>query len=116
MTHRRTIGAVVATLAMTIALVACGRTEEGGGATAGGAASQAAEIDFSTASGEISVWAMGTEGDNLDVLAEDFMGEYPDVTVEVTAVPWEAAHDRIATAITAQEVPDVSLIGTTWMG
>jgi multiple sugar transport system substrate-binding protein len=117
MTHRRTVGAVAATLAMTLVLVACGRDEDGGGAASdGGAASQAAEIDFSTASGELSVWAMGTEGDNLDVLAEDFMGEYPDVTVDVTPVPWDAAHDRIATAITAGEVPDVSLIGTTWMG
>ena len=59
---------------------------------------------------------MGTEGDNLEVLAEDFMAEYPDVTVEVTAVPWDAAHDRISNAIAAGETPDVSLIGTTWMG
>jgi multiple sugar transport system substrate-binding protein len=66
--------------------------------------------------GDISVWAMGTEGDNLDVIADDFMAEFPDVNVEVTAVPWDAAHDRIATAIAGGEVPDVSLIGTTWMG
>jgi multiple sugar transport system substrate-binding protein len=116
MTHRRTMGAVVATLAMTLVLVACGREGEGGGGGASQAASQAAGIDFSTASGDISVWAMGTEGEKLGVLADDFMAEYPDVNVEVTAVPWDAAHDRIATAITAGEVPDVSLIGTTWMG
>ena len=113
-TGRRTSGALLAAM-MILALAACGRDDEGGGG-ASGEASQAAEIDFSTASGEISVWAMGTEGDNLGVLAEDFMAEYPDVTVEVTAVPWDAAHDRIATAIAAGEVPDVSLIGTTWMG
>ena len=66
--------------------------------------------------GDISVWAMGTEGDNLGVLADAFMEEFPDVSVEVTAVPWDAAHDRIVTAIAGGEVPDVSLIGTTWMG
>jgi multiple sugar transport system substrate-binding protein len=66
--------------------------------------------------GDISVWAMGTEGDNLDVLADAFMEEFPDISVEVTAVPWDAAHDRIVTAIAGGEVPDVSLIGTTWMG
>jgi multiple sugar transport system substrate-binding protein len=66
--------------------------------------------------GDISVWAMGTEGDNLDVLAEDFMAEFPDVNVEVTAVPWDLAHERIVTAIAGGEVPDVSLVGTTWMG
>ena len=27
---------------------------------------------------------MGTEGENLDALAADFMAEYPDVTVNVT--------------------------------
>ena len=31
-------------------------------------------------------------------------------------MPWDAAHDKIATAIAADEVPDVSMIGTTWMG
>jgi multiple sugar transport system substrate-binding protein len=66
--------------------------------------------------GDISVWAMGTEGLNLNVIAEDFMAEFPDVAVEVTEVPWNAAHDRIVTAIAGGEVPDASLIGTTWMG
>ena len=66
--------------------------------------------------GDITVWAMGAEGDNLGVLADAFMEEFPDVSVEVTAVPWDAAHDKIVTAIAGGEVPDVSLIGTTWMG
>ena len=68
------------------------------------------------AEGDITVWAMGTEGDNLDVLADAFMEEFPDIGVEVTAIPWDAAHDRLVTAIAGGEVPDVSLIGTTWMG
>ena len=38
--------------------------------------------------GDIQVWAMGTEGESLDVLADAFMEEFPDVSVEVTAVPW----------------------------
>ena len=68
------------------------------------------------AEGSISVWAMGTEGENLDVLAQDFMAEFPDVSVEVTAVPWDAAHDKIVNSIAGGQVPDVSLIGSTWMG
>ena len=36
----------------------------------GGAASQAPEVDTGAASGEIDVWAMGTEGENLGVLAD----------------------------------------------
>jgi multiple sugar transport system substrate-binding protein len=31
-------------------------------------------------------------------------------------VPWDGAHDKIATAIAGRQTPDVSLIGTTWMG
>ena len=68
------------------------------------------------AKGEITVWAMGTEGEKLSVLAEAFMKENPEATVKVTAVPWDAAHDKIATAIAGGQTPDVSMIGTTWMG
>ncbi len=114
MTTRRSTVAVIATLAMTIALVACGRGDEGDGQ--GDAAPQAPEVDTEGASGEISVWAMGAEGENLGVLADSFMADNPDITVEVTPVPWDAAHDRIVNAIAGGEVPDVSMIGTTWMG
>ncbi|MGH8774572.1 MAG: sugar ABC transporter substrate-binding protein [Jiangellaceae bacterium] len=105
----RTI-ALVAAAALTFA--ACGRDDDEP------EADEAAQADIGEgpAEGTIEVWAMGTEGENLDVLAEPFMADNPDATVEVTAVPWDGAHDRIATAIAAGEVPDVSLIGTTWMG
>ena len=59
---------------------------------------------------------MGTEGEKLGEFAQAFTEENPDVTIDVTAIPWDAAHDKIATAIAADEVPDVSMIGTTWMG
>jgi len=98
---------------MVLALAACGRSEDGGGASAG---AQASEVDTSAASGEIDVWAMGAEGENLGVLADAFMEEFPDVTVNVTPVPWDAAHDRIVNAIAGGEVPDVTMVGTTWMG
>jgi multiple sugar transport system substrate-binding protein len=103
---------------MIAALAACGRSDEGGGASDGASApaSQAPSVDTGAASGEISVWAMGAEGENLGVLADAFMEEYPDITVDVTAVPWDAAHDRIVNAIAGGEGPDVTMIGTTWMG
>ena len=112
------MGAALTVLAMTFALAACGREEDGGanGDGASAVASQAPEVDTGSASGEISVWAMGTEGENLGVLADAFMEENPDITVEVTAVPWDAAHDRIVNAMAGGEGPDVTMIGTTWMG
>jgi multiple sugar transport system substrate-binding protein len=96
-------------------LAACGRDDGGDGDDAPGDVAPAPEVT-GPVEGEISVWAMGTEGEHLDVLADDFMAEYPDVTVSVTAVPWDAAHDRIVNAIAGGQVPDVSQIGTTWMG
>lgn len=98
-------------VALVLVLAACGRGDDDGGQDVSLAPEPEGEVG-----GTIQVWAMGTEGENLDVLAEDFMAEHEGVTVEVTPVPWDAAHDRIANAIAAQQVPDVSMIGTTWMG
>jgi multiple sugar transport system substrate-binding protein len=112
-----------------LVVASCGRDDEGDGAggeaTGGGGTTgeagatgedeQPAGADEAP-QGSITVWAMGTEGENLNVLAEDFMAEFPEVSVEVTAIPWDAAHDRIVNSIAGGEVPDVSLVGTTWMG
>jgi multiple sugar transport system substrate-binding protein len=59
---------------------------------------------------------MGAEGEKLSVLAEDFMAENPDAKVTVTPVPWDGAHNKISTAIAGQQTPDVSMLGTTWIG
>ena len=108
--RRRTIGVLL--LAAVLALAGCGRDEGGGGGTA----EESQAIAEGPATGEITVWAMGTEGELLPKLAADFQKENPDATVKVTAVPWDGAHDKIATAIAGRQTPDVSLIGTTWMG
>jgi multiple sugar transport system substrate-binding protein len=133
---------LVAAGALVVAGSACGRdddddagdagdeaTEEPAGGTAaegteagGTAGDQTADegsegaASEGDAEGSITVWAMGTEGEKLEVLAKDFMAENPNVSVDVTAVPWDAAHDKIVNAIAAGEVPDVSMVGTTWMG
>jgi multiple sugar transport system substrate-binding protein len=83
---------------------------------AGPRADDVAHQTTSAPEGDITVWAMGAEGENLGVLADAFMEEFPDVSVEVVAVPWDAANDRLVAAIAGGDVPDVSLIGTTWMG
>jgi multiple sugar transport system substrate-binding protein len=110
-THRPW-SAAIATLAVTgLVLTACGRTDS----EAGGEA-QSEEIAEGEATGTIEVWAMGTEGEVLQDFSADFEEANPDATVEVTAVPWESAHDKLAGAIASGDTPDVSLIGTTWMG
>ena len=89
-----------AALALTMTLGACGRDEGGGGAEGQGEA-----ISEGEASGTIEVWAMGTEGDVLGDFVSDFSDANPDADVKVTAIPWEAAHDKIANAIASGETP-----------
>ena len=109
----RLAGRTLAVLAVaSLALTGCGResvSEDGG-------PGQAEAIAEGEATGDIEVWAMGTEGEMLGDFVADFEEANPDADVKVTAVPWEAAHDKISNAIAAGETPDVSLIGTTWMG
>ncbi|MGV8968177.1 MAG: sugar ABC transporter substrate-binding protein [Cellulomonas sp.] len=103
----------VAALAVTsmLALSGCGRSD----AAPEGDAS-AAPVAEGKATGDITVWAMGTEGEKLGEFAKAFTAENPDAKVTVTAIPWDSAHDKISTAIAANQTPDVSMVGTTWMG
>jgi multiple sugar transport system substrate-binding protein len=111
-TTRSAMGALAALTVASLALTGCGREadsqEDGPG--------QGDAISGGAAKGTIEVWAMGTEGDMLGDFVKAFEKENPDAKVKVTAVPWESAHDKIQNAIAGGETPDVSLIGTTWMG
>jgi multiple sugar transport system substrate-binding protein len=106
----RTATAIAALTSACLVLTACGRDD------GGGAEEQSEAIDEGQATGTIDVWAMGTEGEMLQDFSAAFEEANPDATVKVTAVPWESAHNKIAGAIAAGDTPDVSLIGTTWMG
>lgn len=93
-------------------LAACGRSEE----TGGGAAPASAEpIAEGPATGSLTVWAMGAEGEALPELLKGFEEENPDVTFEVTPLPWDSAHDKFTSAIAAGTAPDVAQVGSTWM-
>jgi multiple sugar transport system substrate-binding protein len=105
-----TVAALVTAAALSV--TACGRSAD----TASTAAQPAAAVDTAKASGTITVWAMGAEGENLPTLTKEFEAANPGVKVEITAIPWDAAHDKFTTAITAGKTPDVAMVGTTWMG
>ncbi|GAB3076207.1 sugar ABC transporter substrate-binding protein [Pedococcus soli] len=109
---RRTSAIAVATMtAAALTLTACGR-DSGGSA----AAETGKDISSGKATGTITVWAMGAEGEKLPALAKDFEAANPGAKVNVTAIPWDAAHDKFTTAITAGKTPDAAMVGTTWMG
>jgi multiple sugar transport system substrate-binding protein len=111
---RNTSATAVVALALTAAmgLSACGRST----VKADSPANTAATVSSGKATGTITVWAMGGEGDKLPTLAKEFEALNPGVKINVTPMPFDAAHDKLATAITAGKTPDISQIGTTWMG
>ncbi|MFK5635603.1 extracellular solute-binding protein [Ornithinimicrobium sp. LYQ103] len=98
-----------------LALTGCGRdaseTDDGDAPAQTGEA-----VSTEDASGELDVWAMGAEGEALPDLVAEFTDQYPDITVNVTPVPWDSAHDKFVNSITAGTTPDVAMVGTTWMG
>ena len=111
-TRRRLLASGAVVTSAALALTGCGRSEE-----APDAAPQATtSIGSGPATGELTVWAMGTEGENLPKLTKSFEQANPGVKVTVTPIPWDAAHNKFTTAITAQSVPDAAMVGTTWMG
>ncbi len=111
--RRRTSTIALAAVAATAMLVSsCGRSADEPGA----AAVTGEEVSDGPATGTINIWAMGAEGEKLPELAKEFEAANPDATVEVTAIPWDSAHDKFTTAITAGETPDAAMVGTTWMG
>ncbi|MFF5077676.1 sugar ABC transporter substrate-binding protein [Actinoplanes sp. NPDC000266] len=100
---------VAAGVAAVLAVSACGRDSAGDGGTA-------EAVSGGKASGEVTVWAMGTEGEKLADFAKAFTAENPDAKVSVTAVPWDSAQQKLTSAIAAKQTPDVSMIGTTMQG
>lgn len=105
------IAAVTAAGAM--ALVGCGRAEPG---TEPSSAQPGNPVSEGPATGTITVWAMGAEGEKLPQLTKDFEAANPGVKVEITPIPWDAAYEKFSAAITAGTTPDAAMVGTTWMG
>jgi multiple sugar transport system substrate-binding protein len=109
---RRTPVIAVAGLAVaSLALAGCGRDN---GASSG--SEQAKDISSGKATGAITVWAMGAEGENLPALTKEFEAANPGVKVNITAIPWDAAHDKFTASIASGNTPDAAMVGTTWMG
>jgi len=97
-------------LAAALALTGCGRDEGAGTSDA-----EAKDVAAGKASGEITVWALGAEGEKLEEIAAGFEEENPGASVKVTVIPFDAAYNKISTAIAGGQTPDVTTVGTTWL-
>ena len=88
------------------------------GASSGTTSSSSSGSNATTGNVTLSVWAMGDEGDKLgnsDVI-QQFQQANPNIKVNVTAIPWNVAHDKLITAVAGKQTPDVTQLGTTWAG
>lgn len=101
------VTAVVLATAMMAA--GCGRGDSGA------VQASASAVATGPVSGTITMWAQGTEGEKLPALLKEFEAANPGVKVNVTAIPWEAAHNKYQTAIAGGTTPDVAQMGTTFM-
>ncbi|MEV4165192.1 extracellular solute-binding protein [Nonomuraea dietziae] len=96
--------AALAAIVVATTLTACGRDSEGG------AQSSPSSTVAAKATGTITMWAMGNEGELLPDFVKKFEADNPGVTVEVTAVPWDSAYQKFQTAIAAGNVPDLAMM------
>lgn len=64
----------------------------------------------------LTVWAMGEEGNRVAEIAKTFSKEHPEITVKVTPIGWDVAHQKLVSAAAAGQLPDMAQLGSTWMG
>ncbi|MGW2226407.1 sugar ABC transporter substrate-binding protein [Streptomyces formicae] len=64
----------------------------------------------------LTVWAMGAEGEKLAEVAEKYEKANPNITVKVTPVGWDVAHQKLVSAAAAGKLPDVAQMGGSYLG
>ncbi|MCQ4211550.1 MULTISPECIES: sugar ABC transporter substrate-binding protein [Streptomyces] len=64
----------------------------------------------------LTVWAMGTEGEKLGDVAKVYEKANPNITVKVTPIGWDVAHQKLVSAAAAGKLPDVMQMGGSYMG
>lgn len=79
----KAVVAGMASVAMIAGMSACGRSAN----NADSDSDAVKTIDSSKATGDLTIWAMGNEGDLLGDFVKGFKKENPDVKVKVTAIP-----------------------------
>ncbi len=81
----------------------------------GGGAAALAGCGRSDGRTHLRFWAMGNEATNLPRILPAFERLNPDIRVEVQALPWTAAHQKLLTSYAGDSLPDLSQVGNTWV-
>jgi multiple sugar transport system substrate-binding protein len=82
------------------------------GAAASGLAGCGRRDDGTT---PLTFWAMGNEATNVPQILPEFERLNPGIRVDVQALPWTAAHQKLLTAYAGSSLPDLSQVGNTWV-
>ncbi|MFJ8793755.1 sugar ABC transporter substrate-binding protein [Streptomyces sp. NPDC102462] len=101
MNRRATTTAIAVTLASALSLTACG-----------GSGGEQVKAD---AKQTLTVWAMGTEGEKLGDVAKVYQKANPNITVKVTPIGWDVAHQKLVAAAAANKLPDVMQMGSSYV-
>lgn len=64
----------------------------------------------------LTVWGMGAEGEKLGDVAKQYEKAHPNITIKVTPVGWDVAHQKLVSAAAAGTLPDVVQMGGTFIG
>ncbi|MEU1788414.1 sugar ABC transporter substrate-binding protein [Streptomyces sparsogenes] len=64
----------------------------------------------------LTVWAMGTEGEKLADVAKAYEKANTNITLKVTPVGWDVAHQKLVAAAAAGKLPDIVQMGGSYMG
>ncbi|MDX3641852.1 extracellular solute-binding protein [Streptomyces sp. MB09-02B] len=106
----RTPQTACATIAVALLVAGCSRSDYATNANA------PARSTSDSGEGKLVMWYVGDKADkDLESLAKEFEQQNPGVTVRITTVPWDAAHEKLITAIADGNTPDLSLVDSGWM-
>ena len=62
----------------------------------------------------VTWWALGMTGENAPVLLPPFTAA-TGIAVDLQAVPWTGAHEKLLTGFAGASLPDVMMINTAWL-
>lgn len=94
--------ALITLLAVSVIAAGCGSKNSSGSNSASGG------------SKTVKVWFMGTS-ESVEPIAKMYEEKNPGIKVDVQAIPWDSAHDKLLTAVASKNGPDVIQMGTTWI-
>ncbi len=64
--------------------------------------------------GRLIWWAIGTSGENAPLLLPEFTRQ-TGIDVDVQAIPWTGAHEKLLTGYAGNSLPDVMMLRSTWL-